>query len=265
MPMVALGIASLGGMIGSALHNKKIADAQLKEQKKNDALAQQHQAEMLKFLQPYGQTMAQHGAYDMNTVGNLLRGQINSRQSGMQANAPIINQMAQQQQGGVQAMRSLLPRGGQSASQAANLPYQLQGNISNTLMAGRQNAIGQLGQLGSNQASLGLGAMGQGAGLTNSMLNYGLQAQQQMFGQGAAIGQGVSSLFGPALNYWMMNRSGGTSPQSQTPYLPSSGHWGSLNSGSLAPGADPYGSLNNMYTIHYSAPPVYNPPGEGYE
>jgi hypothetical protein len=180
------------------------------------------QKQQLADLQPFGKSFLQQGQANTDIVQNYLR-QLASgnRNTTMQALAPEINAATQGQQGAVAAQRGLFPRGGQTASQAAQTPYQFQGMLNNLMFAQRPQAMQQLAQLGGNQASLGLGAFGQGAGLTNNMLNYGLNAQQQMFGQGAAIGQGISSMIGPFMQYYMMNRQASpTGTNNTNPYIP---------------------------------------------
>ena len=239
---IAAGALSAGATAyGSHQANKNAR--QLKNQQQ--PLVDQQMAN-LKFLQPYGEQLANQGQGNMGLVQDYLRKLMSGdRGLTMQTLAPEINALTQQYQGATSAARGMYPRGGQTASQAAQLPYQLQGNINNLLFSARPQAAQQLGTLGSNQASLGLGALGQGGGLTNSMLGYGLQAQNQMFGQGAAIGQGISSMITPFLQYYLMNRPTGTTT---VPNLPSSGT--SYPQGIMAPSttSNPYLSNNNPYS-----------------
>lgn len=217
-------MAFIPALIGlaAAIYGQHQANKQADKLRNQQQPLLDQEKQNLGFLQPFGQQMAQQGQGNMGMVQNYLQRLMSGdRNLTMQTLAPEINSLTQGYQGATSAARGMFPRGGQTASQAAQLPYQMQGNINNLLFSARPQAAQQLGQLGGNQASLGLGALGQGAGLTNNMLNYGLNAQQQMFGQGAQIGQGISSLVGPMMQYYLMNgfgRSGTTDTNTLGPY-----------------------------------------------
>lgn len=257
-------LAPIVAAVVSGIFAKQQADKNRQQLQKTQQPFLDLQKQNLQFLQPYGQQLAQSGMGNLNEVQSYLQRLMSGdRGLTMQTLAPEINSLTQQYQGSVGAARGLYPRGGQTASQAAQLPYQMQGNINNLLFSARPQAAQQLGQLGSNQASLGMGALGQGGGLTNSMLNYGLNAQNQMFGQGMQIGQGISSLIGPMMQYYMMNYMGRQPSVNNTtlgPYTPSGGsnsfnfmgtptqsafdQYGSMSGGKSAPAS------NNVYSVY---------------
>lgn len=211
MAWIPAVIAGVQALYGAYEGNK--ARQQAKDQDKAAIAAQKDQ---LAAFQPYGQSLMKSGQGNMDIVQQYLR-RLASGDRGLteQTLAPEINSMAGAQQNSVGAQRNLYPRGGMAASQAANLPYQLQGNINNLMFQSRPQAMSQLGQLGSNQSSLGLGALGQGAGLTNSMLNYGLQSRQQMFDLGQNTMSGVGNNLINSYLLYQMNRPQPT--QSQLP------------------------------------------------
>lgn len=190
-----------------------------KQQQKADEAAKKLQAQQqaqLAMLQPFGQSFLHNGQDNLNVVQNYLRSLAGgNRALAMQSVAPEINTLAGQQQGSVAAGHALYPRGGATASQNANNQTQFQGNVNNLLFGARRDALGQLGMLGNNQASLGLGAFGQGAGLTNSMLQYGLDARNQSFNQGSQIGQGIGQGLSGLLNYYQNRNT--TRPAQTTP------------------------------------------------
>ncbi len=212
------GVLGAGASVYGANKAKQSAKS-LKNQQQ--PLVNQQLANM-GLLSQYAQGVLPQSSQNLNMVQSYLRNMMSGdRATTLSTLAPEINNLTQQYQGAVQSQRSQLPRGGTSASAAGQLPYQLQGNINNLLFSARPQAAQQLGALGSQQASLGLGALGGAGGLTNNMLNYGLNAQNQMFGQGQAIGQGVGSLISPFLQYMMMNNNLGGSKTGNSPYISS--------------------------------------------
>lgn len=178
------------------------------------------QMQNAKELQPWAKQFLEQGAGAQGAVGNyyqkLLSG---NRTDAMQAMAPEINSINSQNMGMVNASRELSPRGGMSSAQSSMIPWQNRGAVNNLLFSVRPMAAQGLGQLGGNMVSQGLGAMGLGSGMTNSMLNYGLQARQQNFDQGQQIGGALGGAYQNYLLYHMMNN-GNTNP---TAKLPSSG------------------------------------------
>jgi len=246
-------IAAAAAVYGQHKASKEADKLRKQQQPLIDLQKQQAQE-----LQPFGKSFLQQGQANTDIVQNYLRRLASGdRNLTMETLAPEINAATQGQQGAVTAQRNLFPRGGQSASAAAQQPYQFQGMLNNLMFAQRPQAMSQLAQLGGNQASLGLGAYGQGAGLTNNMLNYGLNAQQQMFGQGAAIGQGISSMVGPFLQYYMMNRQ--TSPTNTNAQIPtgSTYNWGS------GPGVTTSNSMSGSSTPNTSSYGAYTYPSSG--
>lgn len=203
--------------------------------------AQSRQDEMMNQFLPYGKDMLGTGKENMGLVQAYLRNQLSGdRGLTMQTVAPEINAMSDQARGSVAAQRSAMPRGGMGAAAGADTNRQLQSGINNLLFSVRPRAAEQLAQLGGNQSSLGLGAMGQGVGLTNSMLQYGLDARNQQMMQGQSAGQGMGGLMQLAMMY-MNNR-----PNNQTatsPYGPQSPNWTSPNNaakGNNLMGSSPY-------------------------
>lgn len=169
----------------------------------------------MKDLGPWAKQFLQQGAGAvtpaMNYYQRLLSG---NRQDMMQAVAPEINSMNAQSTGLVNAQREMMPRGGMSTAQTSMIPWQNRGAINNLLFSVRPQAASALGQLGGNMISQGLGAMGLGSGMTNSMLNYGLNARQQNFDQGQSIG----SAFGGAYqNYLLSQMMNNNNPSAKLP------------------------------------------------
>lgn len=226
LPWIASLVGTAAGLYGQNKANQNAKSLRNSQQPFVD-----QQLQNMQFLAPYGQQMAQSGQQNMGMVQSYLRNLMSGdRGLTMQTMAPEINNLTQQYQGAIQAQRSQMPRGGTSAGQAGNLGTQLQGNINNLLFSARPMASQQLAGLGSQQSSLGLGALGGAGGLTNNMLNYGLNAQQQMFGQGQQIGQGIGNFISPFLQYYMMNM-GGNKSASASPYMTPT-----------SPANNPYGS-----------------------
>lgn len=239
MAWIPAVIGAVATLYGQHQANKNAKDLRNQQQPLLD-----NQMELMKMLQPYGQQFLGQGQDAMGFVkGYLEKLASGNRELTSQAVAPEINTLTRQQQGSVATQRGLFPRGGTTASQASQLPQQLQGNINNLLFSVRPQAMSQLGQLGGNMASIGSGLLGQSGGLTNSMLNYGLNAQQQMFGQGQQIGQGVSSLIGPFMQYMMMNNA---------------------QRGNLNPNATPGAGWTNPNIFGQSAPPSNSTPSGGF-
>lgn len=242
---------------GAAAYGQHKANKDAKALRKQQQPLIDLQKQNLQTLQPFGQQLLGQGQGNMDIVQSYLRKLASGdRNLTMQTLAPEINTMAGQQLGSVSAARNLFPRGGANTAATANLPFQLQGNINNMMFGARSQANQQLGQLGGNQASLGLSALGQGSGLTNNMLNYGLNAQGQMFNQGAQIGQGISSMISPFLQYWMMNRQSNPAVNAQLPtknpypygygnaFTPAA----SGQSSTLGGGSTPTTASNDIYT-----------------
>lgn len=239
---VILGAAGLGATIGTARRQKRLEKQQTSMTK--DALAQQKERQTQ--LDAFGRPMLQDGNQNLGIVQDYLRRLASGDRSlTMETLAPEINAMTQGQQGATSMQRSLMPRGGMGAAASAQLPYQLQGNINNLVFGARPNAMAQLGQLGGNQASLGLGAMGQGAGLTNNMLQYGLNARNQSMQEGMAMGQGIGGL-GQLLFQFYNSRGSGQPGQAYTSVPPQANPVNS-GTGSFNP-TQPYTPSNNPYS-----------------
>lgn len=218
MTWVGTALAIYGAYEGN--RQRRAGQREMREQdEKNDQMIAEQRARQQQLDGIAAPWMSQ-GNQNMNMFQSHLR-QIAGGDPAqtMQALAPNINGMIQQSQGAVAAQRNLMPRGGMGAAAGAQIPQQLQGGINNMMMGARQNAMGQLGQLGANQLSLGLGAMGQGAGLTNSMLQYGLDARNQQFQQGMQAGQGmvgyldfINRTYQQGMNNWNNRDKGGSQP-----------------------------------------------------
>lgn len=215
MPFTAMAIAALGATVGTALRQKK------REKKQDSIMAEQlaqQQARQAQF-DALGRPLFDQGKGNMDLVQQYLRSLASGdRNLTMQTMAPQINTMSDTYRGSVAAQRSLSPRGGTTAANAADLPRQHQSDINNMLFGVRPEAMNQLGQLGSNQASLGLGAMGQGAGLTNSMLQYGLESRRQMLEQGMALGQGIGGMAQLLMQYQMGRTPAANTSQPLSPF-----------------------------------------------
>lgn len=185
---VILGAAGIGAQIGSARRQNR--QAREAEQMTREAMDRQNEQQQR--FDALGRPMVEQGQQNTDIVQQYLRRLASGDRSlTMQELAPNINSMLEQSRGAVAAQRNMMPRGGAQAAASAHIPQQLQGNINNLMFGARSDAMNRLGTLGNNQVSLGLGAMGQGAGLTNSMLQYGLQAREQAFNQGMQSGQGM--------------------------------------------------------------------------
>ena len=179
--------------------DRKQTDAQLAEQRQRQAI-----------LDRFGQPLTEHGMQNLNMVQSRLRTLVGGDRNMMtQQVADEINALNEQSRGAVQAQRNLMPRGGMGAAASANIPDQNQAAINNLLFQSRRDATQQLGALGTNQAQLGLGALGSAAGLSNNMLDFGLRSRDQMFQQGMAAGQGymgalqgLGQAWGSAYSAW---------------------------------------------------------------
>jgi hypothetical protein len=258
MTWVNAAIAVYGLYEGN--RQRRAGERERRDQKAQDEQIQQQQQQRVGRYDSLALPMIQSGTQNMNTVQSYLqRLASGDRSLTEQTLAPQINQMTDQFRGGVAAQRNLMPRGGAGAAQSSMLGQQLQGGINNMMFGARAGAIGQLGQLGANQTSLGLGAMGQGAGLTNSMLQYGLDARNQQFNQGMAAGQGFMGMLDMAGRLYNQYATPKTAPNPQTPqqqqqpqgWLPGGdlSAWGKgsmLGFGGGSP-AGTYSSSNNIY------------------
>lgn len=260
---VAAAVSALASLYGAYAGNKASKKG-LKAQQ--DALNEQKKRASM--FDGYGHDMLGEGKQNLDMVQNYLRSLVSGdRGLTEQAVAPEINSLTDQFRGSVAAQRNMYPRGGTTAAASASLPQQYQGQVNNLIFGVRPRASEQLGTLGSNQSSLGLGAMGQGAGLTNSMLDFGLRSRDQMFNQGAQTGQGVGN--GLMMAYLMSQGRGTPSAQTgQSAYLDQSQYpnlfgginpWtnGSNNSGGSS--LSFFGSNTPSYSS-YSAP--QNPWGD---
>jgi hypothetical protein len=241
MPWIAnVVLPAVMGWLGHNQAKKNAKDAKKQSQGLIDA-----QMDQLKTLKPYGERLLGQGTTNLEQVQSYLRPLVSGDRAAMeQAAAPEINSIAEQQQGSLNTQRNLYPRGGMGAAMTADQPRQLQGDITNFLFGARRSGAEALGTLGGNMASLGLGAMGQGSGLTNSMLEYGLNARNQQFNQESAIGNGVMN--GILLGRMLMPSGG-----SQKPTLPATTNYSSpspaqgFGSSRLGyPGQSPY---NNSF------------------
>lgn len=250
----------VAGWWGQKQSNKEAAKLRKSQQPLIDS-----QTENQQLLKQWAQGLFPQGQQNLNLVQSYLRPQVTGdRNATLSALAPEINALTQRQQGSVQAQRGMFPRGGPTASAAAQQPYQFQGDLNNLLFSARPMAAQQLGQLGSNQASMGLSALGQGAGLTNSMLGYGLDAQRQVFGQGMQLGQGVSSMIAPFLQYYMMNRQAPATPTIQNSGGGYSGP-GLFGRGGTSEASFPQYNMGNSYSAYQpSTPSTYSKPAPNF-
>ncbi len=249
---VALGIASLGVGVAGAMNAKKSAK---KAEKQNQTMIDA-QMQRQKDFDAVGKPMLQAGQQGVETVAQYLqRLASGDRNTVGEAVAPELNAMTQAQQGSVAASRSMYPRGG-SAAAASQAPYALQGQQNNLLFQARQAGIAGLGNLRQNQVSQGLSAMGQGAGLTNSLLQFGLDARRQQFAEGQAIGQGI----GGSLDFAQQMFSNANSRQ-QPLNAQGSGYSGpGLFHSYSSPSGGGFGSLGGGSTPNTSSYNTYSPP-----
>lgn len=197
MSWVAVALAVGQAIYGK--HQQDKANREAKKIRKEDQKLIDEQRERQKSLDAFGRPFLDRAGQNYGLVENYLR-QVASgnRELTEQALAPQINQASDLYRGSVAAQRNVNPRSGANAAMAGQMGQQFQGGINNMLFGARTDAMNQLGTLAGNQATLGLGAMGQGAGLTNSMLQYGLQARDQMFNQGMMAGQAAMGQW----DYW---------------------------------------------------------------
>jgi hypothetical protein len=99
-----------------------------------------------------------------------------------QAAQPEIDQITQQFDQ-IRNMISMQPRGGGKTSALAEAPFQQAGSIARTEGAMRTGAAGQLGNLASNLAGIGLGEAGLGQSLEQQASNIALTKEGQNYGQ----------------------------------------------------------------------------------
>lgn len=250
MDWLGLGNLLLGGW--GMLESKKAA----KDAKNQSQPLIDEQLKMLKALGPIGQELLGYGRGANPLIDRMQQMGMGQGPAIDQYLAPLVNQMTQQQAGAVSAQRSQYPRGGQTASQTAQLPYQLQGNIANMKFQTMGDMLTRALQARQNQTSQGLAAMGQGAGLTNSMLDYGLNARAQQFNQGMAAGQGMTNSL--LMAYMMRNQGAPRTDNNPTPYtLPAQNPYTSY--GDFTPGKGSNATTGTLGGQPTASTTSYNP------
>lgn len=105
-----------------------------------------------------------------------------------QAAQPEIDQISQQFDQ-IRNMISQQPRGGGKTTALAEAPFQKSAAIQRTEGDMRTKATGQLGQLSTNLAGLGLEQEGIGAGLEGEAASIGLGKQGLNYGQASTLAQ----------------------------------------------------------------------------
>lgn len=242
---IGAGLGLLGGLFGQNQAKKQLK-AQEKADKERMAFLKEQSDRFYKLGLPFMQT----GQQNMGLYQNMLR-RLASGDRGLmeQQMAPEINMMNEQNRGMLGSMASNYGRG---APMGTGVYDRLQGQIANQMFSLRPQAAAGLGQLGGNQYQLALGTIGQGTGLTNTMLDYGLRARDQMFNQGAAIG--AMPFQGAMLGSQLGGMFGGQKSGSLSSTLPNQsndpfGSWG--NFGPYTPrnaaNGSPWGSSGNGF------------------
>jgi hypothetical protein len=260
-------IQAVVGLAQLALAAKAQKDAKkaAKKAQAADAAAMAKQEERASKLDALGRPLMDGGKDNLDIVQQYLRRMAGGdRAATMQALAPELNAVSEQFRGSAMAQRGMFPRGGMGPAATADLARQQQSQVNNLIFGARPQAINQLSQLGSGQAQLGLGVMGAGAGLSNNMLDYGLQSRQQMYNWGRDSGEGMSNalnLLGTTLGG--MQRQAPDSQTGTSGVVPGSisgqkqpRMWGDIGGntvgGSIGTGSNslggPYQSPNNPYT-----------------
>jgi hypothetical protein len=128
---------------------------------------------------------------------SLLRGNRGDIQNTL---APELNRIASQYRGAYQTAREQMGRGGMSAAQASNLPFQQAGAENNLIFGARPQAAQALAAMGPSLGSLGLNAYGLSSNIQNNVANQGMMARQYQDQQNAALGQGLWNTYQSYLN-----------------------------------------------------------------
>jgi hypothetical protein len=155
------------------------------------------------FIRSIEDLTGQQGQGLLASGGNLLQGGLNTSAPALslltqltkgdqgdvtQAAQPEIDQISQQFDA-IRNMISMQPRGGGKTTALAEAPFQKSSAIQKTEGAMRTSAAGQLGQLGTTLAGLGLGQEQVGAGLEGQSANIALTKEGQDYSQPTSLEQ----------------------------------------------------------------------------
>jgi hypothetical protein len=150
-----------------------------------------------------GQTNLQQGQNNIGQAGNYF----NTLLGGNRANTtamlqPDINRIQGANQGTLQGVSTLMPRGGGRSGTLFQLPFQQNQQIQSLYGGARSGAAGQLGQLGLGQGGLGANLFGIGTGVLNSansansdMVRAALAMKQRSDQLAGGLGGGIFNLF----------------------------------------------------------------------
>ncbi len=169
-----------------------------------------------------GQQQLEGGAGNVNSGANFFNTVLNgNRQNTTSMLQPDINRINQANQGTLQGVSTLMPRGGGRSGTLFNLPFQAKQQIQGLYGGARAGAAGQLGQLGLGRLGAGQGlfgvgnqALGTGVNASGQIADLGLKQKEMSNKTAAGLANGILGLamtpFGGGTGlFGMMNRGGG--------------------------------------------------------
>jgi len=131
-----------------------------------------------------------------------------------EATAPEQNRVSSLYAGSAASAMQNGPRGAYGPAAAEGIRNQHRSALEGIIQQGRPMAANALSGLGSNLAGLGFQGYGLGAGILGNVFNQGLQARNQQFQQGSAVGSGLFNAYNSYLLSQSMRQPGdsGNSP-----------------------------------------------------
>jgi hypothetical protein len=143
-----------------------------------------------------------HGLNLMNSgTGNLQQGTnffsniLNGNQAeGAAALAPDINRIQQANQGTLQGVSTLMPRGGGRSGTLFDLPFQQNRQIQSLYNPLRSSAATNLAQIGQGQIGAGTNLFGVGGNAAGQLGDLGQRQQQITNSMWSGLGQGLFGL-----------------------------------------------------------------------
>lgn len=129
-----------------------------------------------------GGTQTGAGEGDLNTVSSYFKNLLSGNPSQVNAAvAPQVDAIHSQFSQIKNMFQTNQQRGGGTTSTLASLPTKEQGQIEGLTQSAETSAAGQLGQIGGQEAQIGLGEEGVGANLINAATGSATQLQGQEF------------------------------------------------------------------------------------
>jgi hypothetical protein len=217
---VAMPIAQVAMAAYGAYSAKKAGDEQKKQLRRQNAMGNEAAGMGRNF---YNQSQQAYGPA-MNHYRQLASA---NPLAVREAIAPEMNAMTDQYRNAYNSARTLHGRGGMSANQASQMPFDLAGKQTNMMYSARNNAAQQLAGMGGQLGGLGFQGFGMGAGIHQNLFQNTLAARQQQYQEGAGAGE---SLFNAYQN-WVQNRPDQTAPGAQVGQGLNSSNWMNLGKG----------------------------------